>query len=101
MFRVMIETPNGSSLAATDRALRFVESRLQAMPEVKSYFSNLGRGNPQIFYNMIPTEDAPNYAEVFVQLRRLRHAHDAAAARGAAAGPRRGIRTPRSSSTSS
>lgn len=69
MFRVVIETPNGSSLAATDTALRFVESRLQAMPEVKSYFSNLGRGNPQIFYNMIPKENAPNYAEVFVQLK--------------------------------
>ncbi len=70
MFLVKIETPNGSSLAATDEALRFVEGHLAAMPEVRSYFANLGHGNPQIFYNHVPREDAPNYAEVFVQLRR-------------------------------
>jgi multidrug efflux pump subunit AcrB len=68
-FLVSIETPDGSSLAATDHALRFVESRLAAMPEVKSRFANLGHGNPQVFYNHIPRQDAANYAEIFVQLK--------------------------------
>jgi len=68
-FLVKIETPNGSSLAATDAALRFAEDRVSAMPAVKSYFANLGHGNPQIYYNQLPREDAPNYAELFVQLR--------------------------------
>jgi multidrug efflux pump subunit AcrB len=66
---VSIETPDGSSLAATDHALRFVEGRLDEMPEVKSHFANLGHGNPQVFYNHIPRQDAANYAEIFVQLR--------------------------------
>ena len=39
------------------------------MPEVKSWFANLGHGNPQIYYNHIVRKDAPNYAEVFVQLK--------------------------------
>jgi multidrug efflux pump subunit AcrB len=69
MFLVKIEAPNGSSLAATDQVLRFVEARLAKMPEVRSWFANLGHGNPQIFYNHIPRQDAPNYAEVFVQLK--------------------------------
>ncbi len=69
-FVVKIETPNGSSLAATDAALRFVEARLGNIPDVQSYFANLGHGNPQVFYNQVPREDAPNYAEVFVQLKR-------------------------------
>ncbi|MDH5275487.1 MAG: efflux RND transporter permease subunit, partial [Gammaproteobacteria bacterium] len=69
-FVVKIETPNGSSLAATDAALRFVESRLGEMPDVLSYFANLGHGNPQVFYNQVPREDAASYAEVFVQLKR-------------------------------
>ena len=69
MFLVKVETPNGSSLAATDAALRFAEAKLAAMPDVKSYFSNLGRGNPQIYYNHLPRQDAPNYAELFVQLK--------------------------------
>ncbi|MBN8280589.1 MAG: efflux RND transporter permease subunit [Gammaproteobacteria bacterium] len=68
-FLVKIETPNGSSLAATEQALRFAEARVAAMPEVQSWFSNLGHGNPQIYYNQVPREDAPNYAEMFVQLR--------------------------------
>jgi multidrug efflux pump subunit AcrB len=67
-FLIAIEAPNGSSLSETDRALRFVEEHLKAMPEVKSWFANLGHGNPQIYYNHIVRNDSPNYAEVFVQL---------------------------------
>jgi len=69
MFLVKIETPTGSSLAATDAALRFAEEKVAAMPDVKSFFSNLGHGNPKIYYNHLPREDAANYAELFVQLR--------------------------------
>ncbi len=67
-FLISIEAPNGTSLGETDRALRFVEAELARMPEVKSWFSNLGHGNPQIYYNHIMRNDASNYAEVFVQL---------------------------------
>ncbi|HEU4530433.1 MAG TPA: efflux RND transporter permease subunit, partial [Steroidobacteraceae bacterium] len=67
-FLVTVEAPNGTSLRETDRALRFVESHLAQMPEVRSWFSNLGHGNPQIYYNHIVRRDAPNFAEVFVQL---------------------------------
>ncbi|MGQ0836455.1 MAG: efflux RND transporter permease subunit [Gammaproteobacteria bacterium] len=67
-FLISVEAPNGTSLDGTDRALRFVEDKLAAMPEVKSWFANLGHGNPQIYYNHIVRNDAANYAEVFVQL---------------------------------
>lgn len=69
MFIVKVETPNGSSLAETDKALAMVEAELRLMPEVQGWFANLGRGNPQVFYNQIPRDDAPNYADVFVQLK--------------------------------
>ena len=67
-FLIQVDSPNGSSLAETDRALRMVEAELAKMPEVKSWFANLGHGNPQIYYNHIQRNDASNYAEVFVQL---------------------------------
>ena len=67
-FLVQVNAPNGTSLSETDRALRVVEAELAKMPEVKSWFANLGHGNPQIYYNHIPANDASNYAEVFVQL---------------------------------
>ncbi|HEX7012264.1 MAG TPA: efflux RND transporter permease subunit [Steroidobacteraceae bacterium] len=68
-FLVTIETPDGSSLAETDRALRFVEAELEAMPEVSSYFSNLGHGNPKIYYNELGNEGDTSYADVFVKLK--------------------------------
>ncbi len=67
-FLIQVSAPNGSSLAETDRALRIVENELRNMPEVKTWFANLGHGNPQIYYNHIQRNDAANYAEVFVQL---------------------------------
>jgi multidrug efflux pump subunit AcrB len=67
-FLIQVSAPNGTSLAETDRALHTVEAELGKMPEVKSWFANLGHGNPQIYYNHIPANDASNYAEVFVQL---------------------------------
>ena len=68
-FLVTVEAPNGTSFAETDRALRFVEDTLRRMPEVNSWFANLGRGNPQVYYNVVAHADSLNYAEVFVQLK--------------------------------
>ncbi|HEU4601838.1 MAG TPA: efflux RND transporter permease subunit [Steroidobacteraceae bacterium] len=68
-FLIAVEAPNGTSLQETDKALHFVEDKLANMPEVKSWFANLGHGNPQIYYNHIVRNDSPNYAEVFVQLK--------------------------------
>jgi multidrug efflux pump subunit AcrB len=67
-FIIAVQTPDGSSLAETDRALRFVEEKLAAMPEVESYFTNLGRGNPKIYYNEIGSEGESNYGDIFVKL---------------------------------
>ena len=67
-FLIQVDSPNGTSLSETDRALRVVEDELTKMPEVKGWFANLGHGNPQIYYNHIQRNDASNYAEVFVQL---------------------------------
>src|SRR3954471_7844015 len=67
-FLIQVESPNGTSMSETDRALHFVEDELRRLPEVRGWFSNLGHGNPQIYYNHIQRNDAANYAEVFVQL---------------------------------
>ncbi|HEY0941268.1 MAG TPA: efflux RND transporter permease subunit [Steroidobacter sp.] len=67
-FIITVETPDGSSLAETDRALKFVEARLEEMPEVASYFTNLGRANPRIYYNEFGNEGASNYGDLFVKL---------------------------------
>jgi multidrug efflux pump subunit AcrB len=67
-FRITVETPDGASLADTDRALRFVEEELARREEVKHWFANLGRGNPRVYYNIFPEETSANVAEVFAEL---------------------------------
>ncbi len=69
-FRIVIETPDGASLADTDRALRFVETELAKHAEVRHVFANLGRGNPRVYYNIFPEETNANVADVFVELAR-------------------------------
>ncbi|MCS6946358.1 MAG: efflux RND transporter permease subunit, partial [Steroidobacteraceae bacterium] len=68
-FLISVSTPAGSSRAATDRALRFVEAELRAMPEVRNWFTNLGHGNPQVYYNHVVVQDSPGYGEIFVRLK--------------------------------
>ena len=67
-FIVRIETQQGTALAKTDEALRFVERRLAQEDRIVWRAANLGRGNPQIFYNVNQAEPQPNYAEVYASL---------------------------------
>lgn len=63
-FLVQIDTPTGTSYAETDRALRFVEEEIRKVPGIKSVFANLGRGNPEVYYNHIQRQESAAYAEV-------------------------------------
>ncbi len=74
-FRVTVETPDGSSLAETDRAVRFVEGVLTRVPEVKSVMANVGHGNPRVYYNVPSKNEKNNFGELFVQLHRFEAKH--------------------------
>ena len=67
-FMIRVNTPEGSSLDKTDRIASYVESVLDTIPDVKYYATNVGHGNPRIYYNIWPKDNARNYAEIFVQL---------------------------------
>lgn len=69
MFMVNIETPLGSSLTTTDSVTRYVESKVKLLPGLKNYTTNVGHGNPRIYYNVVPRNDASNYAQILVQLK--------------------------------
>lgn len=68
MFLINIETPVGSNLSATKNVVSFVEKELKKWPEIKFYSTNIGMGNPRIYYNEIPRNEQENYAQIFVQL---------------------------------
>ena len=69
-FMVRVETPEGSGMAATDRAVRDVSTIVSTFPGITGRMDNVGRGNPQIYYNNIPREDDTRYGEVFVTIDR-------------------------------
>jgi multidrug efflux pump subunit AcrB len=68
-FRVTVEAPDGATLAETDRATRFAERALVGHPAVKAVMTNVGRGNPQIYYNVASRQQRANVGELFVLLR--------------------------------
>jgi multidrug efflux pump subunit AcrB len=67
---VTVETPDGASLAETDEAVRHAERVLGARPDVKHIYGNVGRSNPDIYYNIIGRAERPNVGELFVLLDR-------------------------------
>ncbi len=69
MFLINIETPLGTSLAETDKVARYVEQNIKTIPGLKNFATNTGRGNPRIYYNVIPQNEVSNYAQLFVQLK--------------------------------
>jgi len=65
---VEIEVEEGASLAATDAIVKEVEAVLAAAPEVANYSANIGRGNPQVYYNFIGARQKSNAGAVLVTL---------------------------------
>lgn len=67
-FLITVETPRGSNIAETDRAVMFVESVLKDDPLVNYYMSNIGKGNPQIFYNFFQKSEQSSLGEVLCEI---------------------------------
>ncbi len=68
-FLVNIITPLQTNMEQTDNMTKYVESELKKIPEVQYYTSNVGRGNPRIYYNVLPEKDGTDFAQIFVQLK--------------------------------
>jgi len=67
-FHVDITTPQGASIAATDSAARFAERVIGRRAAVRAIYTSVGHDNPMIYYNIIPREDDPRVAQLFVLL---------------------------------
>jgi len=68
-FRIVAEAPEGASLSEADRAARAVEAALARHPEVHRVTTNVGKGNPSIYYNVAQQNEKAGYAEVVAELR--------------------------------
>jgi multidrug efflux pump subunit AcrB len=67
---IQASLPEGSNLERTDQVARYMESVLDTMPEVRYYATNVGHGNPRIYYNVFPRRYDMTFAEIYVELYR-------------------------------
>lgn len=66
---VDINTPRGSSLEITERAVGFVKQFVDTIDIVENYSSNVGNSSPQIYYNRIPVQFNKNHGQVLLNLK--------------------------------
>uniref|UniRef100_UPI00404804DD efflux RND transporter permease subunit n=1 Tax=Algoriphagus sp. TaxID=1872435 RepID=UPI00404804DD len=67
-FLVNITTPLQSNLPNTDTMVKQVEQEVAKIPELQNFATNVGKGNPRIYYNEIPENERSDYGQLFVQL---------------------------------
>lgn len=68
-FLVNVTTPLQSNLSNTDTLVRQVEQEVGKIPELRNFATNVGKGNPRIYYNEIPENERSDYGQLFVQLK--------------------------------
>lgn len=68
MFLVNIKMPLQADIPESDRVTKLVENELKSHKEVVYYTANVGKGNPQIYYNVHQQDVKPDFAQVFVQM---------------------------------
>jgi multidrug efflux pump subunit AcrB len=68
VFAIRINGDEGTSIARVAEIVQLLETRLRATPEVSWWTANVGRGNPQVYYNEIRQEQKANFGEIVVGL---------------------------------
>jgi|WetSurSiteA1Bulk_404760.scaffolds.fasta_scaffold00773_2 multidrug efflux pump subunit AcrB len=67
-FLITVETPKGSTIWETDKAVRYVESVVSKKPDIAYYMSNIGKGNPTIYYNTFQKSEQNNLGELLCEM---------------------------------
>ncbi len=66
--RVTVETPEGTSLAQTDQAVRYAEQVLRAEPRVRQQIASVGKGNPRVYYNVGQENEHSSWGEILFEI---------------------------------
>jgi multidrug efflux pump subunit AcrB len=69
-FMINIEMAPGTNLAYTDSTASKIEAMLEQKAEIMNYCTNVGKGNPIVYYNVDQENEKSNFAQIFVQLKK-------------------------------
>lgn len=67
-FIINTLAPLQTNLEHTDSVAEYVENTLRQEPAVKYFATNVGKGNPRVYYNLIQENEHTDFAQTFVQL---------------------------------
>ncbi len=67
-FMINITAPPQSNLGYTDQVTKDIEKVLRRESAVKYFASNIGKGNPRIYYNVVQRSEHSDFSQIFVQL---------------------------------
>jgi len=68
MFLINIKLPLQANIPESDRVTKLIEKELKNHEQIVYYTSNVGKGNPQIYYNVHQQDVKPDFAQIFVQM---------------------------------
>ena len=68
MILVNIDMPEGTTFERTQLVAEKVVARVRKEELVKDVAMNVGRGNPRIYYNIMPSRQTVTFAQLFVTL---------------------------------
>lgn len=67
-FIINTITPLQTNLERTDSVAGVVDEVVSKIPEVNFFATNVGKGNPRVYYNVIQENERTDFAQTFVQL---------------------------------
>lgn len=67
-FIINTITPLQTNIATTDSVAGVVDEVVSKIPEVSYFATNVGKGNPRVYYNVIQENERTDFAQTFVQL---------------------------------
>lgn len=68
IFLVNIKMPLQTSLQESNRITKMVEDSIRQNEQILFFTSNIGKGNPQIYYNVPQQNEKNDFAQLFIQM---------------------------------
>lgn len=68
IFQINVRFPLQTSIEENNRITRMIEDSLSQNKAIEYFTTNVGKGNPQVYYNVVQQEERIDFTQFFIQL---------------------------------
>ncbi len=68
IFIANVRMPLQTNIQESDRITRIIEDSLKKNKQIQYFTSNIGKGNPEVYYNVIQQKEKSDFAQIFIQM---------------------------------